>query len=160
MSWIPVLSTVVGAVIGLGSGLLTEHLRSGRERTGQSLNARRDVYVQYLSALHDANEALRAVSLGEHAPDLTRKAAARAAFRSARITQAREHVILLAPEPVITAADSAYRSLRTLRDRIGQGEQLAQYEPVLMAYGDSLDQLRQAVRRDLGINGRSPRIEL
>ena len=83
------------------------------------LTARRDAYVGYLSALHDANEAMRAVSLGQFSPDLTRVAAARESFRAARVTQAREQIILPAPETVITATYEPYNSLRVLRDRIG-----------------------------------------
>lgn len=110
MSWIPVVATVVGAVVGLGSGLLIDHVRSRRDNTAKWLTVRRETYASYLSALHEANEAMRAVSLGEHAQDLTRMAAARAAFRAARVTMTREQVILLAPEPVIIAADAAFRS--------------------------------------------------
>jgi hypothetical protein len=160
MSWIPVVATALGAVIGLGAGLLIDQVRSRREDTQKWLAARRDAYVSYLSSLHDANEAMRAVSLGEYSPDLTRSAAARAAFRDAGLTQAREQIILLAPEAVIIAADEAFRSLRALRDRIGQGEGLADYEPVLSDYAGRLQALRDAVRRDLGVQGSSPQIPL
>jgi hypothetical protein len=160
MSWIPVLATAMGAIIGLGSALLTEHLRSRREHNELSTTVRREVYADYLSTLHDANEAMRTVALGEHPPDLPRKQAARAAFRAAGVTKAREHIILLAPPAVITAADQAFRSLRTIRDRIGQGEQLAQYEPVLLTYSEHLHALRDAIRHDLGVNGDTPQIPL
>jgi hypothetical protein len=160
MSWIPVLATALGAVIGLGSGLLIDQVRSRRDDAQKSLAARRDAYVSYLSSLHDANEAMRAVSLGEYSPDLTRTAAARAAFRAAAVTQARERIILLAPQTVIAAADDAFRSLRALRDRIGQGEGLADYEPVLGEYAARLHALRDALRRDLGVKGSSPQIPL
>jgi hypothetical protein len=95
---------------------------------------------------------------GEQPPDLTRSAAARAAFRTAGVTQAREQVILLGPRSVVVTADEAYRSLRTLRDRNGQGEGLADYEPVLAEYDRCLRALRDAVRRDLGVTGSNPQI--
>ena len=72
------LATVLGAVVGLGSGLLIDHVRFRQDNTEKWLAARRETYVSYLSALHEANEAMRAVSLGEHAQDLSRMAAARA----------------------------------------------------------------------------------
>jgi hypothetical protein len=75
------------------------------------------------------------------------------------VTQARERIILLASETVIVAADDAFRSLRALRDRVGQGEGLADYEPVLGEYAGRLHALR-AVRRDLGVKGSSPQIPL
>ena len=160
MSWIPVLATALGAVIGLGSGLLIDQVRSRRDDTQKWLAARRDAYVSYLSSLHDANEAMRAVALGDYSADLTRMAAARAAFRAAGVTQARERIILLAPEIVVVAADDAFRSLRALRDRIGQGEALADYEPGLADYTGRLHALRDAVRHDLGVKGSSPQIPL
>ena len=66
MSWIPVLGTIIGAFIGLGSGLLIDLTRSRRDNAGKWLVARRDAYAGYLSSLHEANEAMRTVSLGEH----------------------------------------------------------------------------------------------
>lgn len=160
MSWIPLLATALGAVIGLGSGLLIDQVRFSRGNTQGWLTARRDAYVGYLSCLHDANEGLRAVSLGQYSPDLTRTAAARAAFRAAGVTQARELIILLAPGPVIAAAEEAFGSLRTLRDRIGQGEGLAEYAPALDHYGSCLHALRDAVRHDLGVKGSTLQIPL
>ncbi|MFD0689240.1 hypothetical protein [Actinomadura fibrosa] len=160
MSWIPLLATVIGAIIGLGSGLLTDQLRSRREQTDKWKIARREAYANYLSSLHDANEGMRAVSLGEHPPELTRKAAARAAFRAAGVSKAREHIILIAPEPVVSSADDAFRDLRTMRDRIGAGDTQAQYEPVLTAYGEHLHALRQAIRHDLGVSGPTPHIPI
>jgi hypothetical protein len=61
---------------------------------------------------------------------------------------------------VIVAADEALRSLRTLRDHIGQGEGLAGYEPVLDDYARRLQALRDAIRRDLGVTGSSPQVPL
>jgi hypothetical protein len=79
MSWIPVLGTILGVVVGLGSGLLIDHVRSRRDTAEKWLTVRGEAYARYLAALHEANEAMRAVSLGEHTPALTRLAAARAA---------------------------------------------------------------------------------
>ncbi len=142
MSWIPVVATVLGAVIGLGSGLLIDQVRSRRDSTEKRLTTRMEAYVSYLSSLHDANEALRAVSLGDYPQDLMRDTAARAAFRAAGVIRTREHIILLAPETVIRAADDAFRNLRTLRDRIGQGESLAEYQLALEDYAKHLYTLR------------------
>jgi hypothetical protein len=80
--------------------------------------------------------------------------------RAAGVTQARERIILLAPQTVVVAADEAFRSLRRLRDRSGQGEGLADYEPVLGQYDRCLQSLRDALRCDLGVKGSSPEIPL
>jgi hypothetical protein len=152
MAWITLIATFLGAGVGLGSALITDRVKSGRERQDRSLSLRREVYVAYLTALHQANEGMRAVSLGEHSAEVSRDAAARAAFRTAGVTPAREHVVLIAPEPVIMAADAAFLALRDLRSRIAKGENLKSpgYEPVLSTYSEKLQALRNAVREDLG----------
>jgi hypothetical protein len=157
MSWIPVLATALGAVIGLGSGLLIDQVRSSRDNAQRSLTARRDAYVGYLSALHDANEAMRAVALGQYSPDLTRPGGIPGRQRH---SGTRTDHPPGTGGPVIAAADEAFRSLRTLRDRIGQGEVLAEYEPVLANYARCLQVLRDAVRHDIGVKGSSPPIPL
>jgi hypothetical protein len=153
MNWSTALSTLLGAVVGVGSALLVDRVRWGREHVQRWQQARREAYIAYLTALHQANEAIRAVSLGEDAADAGREALARAAFRSAGIVQAREAVVLVAPEPIVQAADLAFQRLRSLRDLIGQGHQLGSpgYEPALLAYGDSLQALRNTIRQDLGM---------
>jgi hypothetical protein len=126
------------------------------------MTTRRDVYVAYLSALHQANEGMRAVSLGEHSAELSRELAARAAWRTAGVTQAREHVVLVAPEAVVTAADAAFLALRALRTRIAHGQDARSpgYEPVLVTYGERLQALRNAIRQDLGVAALSVQVAL
>ncbi len=161
MPWIPVLATALGAVIGLGSSLLIDQARSRRDNTRTSLIARRDAYVRYLSSLHDANEALRAVSLDDSATGRAPPASCQGSVPGCRDHAGpRELIILLGPQTVVLAAHQAFRSLRTLRDRIGQGEDLADYQPVLGEYGRCLQVLRDATRRDLGAPGDSPQIPL
>lgn len=151
MSWIALVSTALGAVVGLGSALLSDRVRWGRERGERQLTTQRDTYVAYLSALHEANQALRVVSLGDQTAEVARDLAARAAFRDSGLVQAREHIVLTASEPVVVAADAAFRALRALRDRIAQGQGVHSpgYEADLTRYGDRLQSLRNAIRKDL-----------
>lgn len=160
MSWVPLAATVVGAVIGLGASLLTDSLRWGRESTHRSLIARREVYVAYLTALHTANQELRASALGDRPSDQPLELHARALFREAGVVQARELLTLSAPEPVATAAVDAYESLRALRDAIGQGQGLTDYQPLLQVYSDHLQNLRDAMRKDLQVTGPTAKIPL
>ncbi|HSK95949.1 MAG TPA: hypothetical protein VK891_04955 [Euzebyales bacterium] len=161
MDWSTALSTLVGAVVGVGSALVVDRARWRRERHQQRQQARQDAYVAYLAALHHANGAIRAISLG---PDDagTHGATTRAAFRSAGVVEAREHVILLAPESVAVAADAVFQCLRTLRDIVAQGQQLGSpdYELALRAYDDGLHALRDAIRADLGLERLQTRVSL
>jgi hypothetical protein len=146
------LSTVLGAVIGLGSALAGDRIRWRREQSDRRLSIRREVYVVYLDALHEANQGMRAVSLGDFPSDTTRDHAARAAFRRAGVNQAQEHLVLVASEPVIQAAVETSTALRRLRDRIrtGQDHTSADYQAEFEVFTDRLHDLRNAIRHDLG----------
>jgi hypothetical protein len=63
---------------------------------------------------------------------------------------------------VVRAADEALQRLRDLGDLIRQGYQLGSpgYEPALMAYGDGLQALREAIRKDLGVEPLRIRVPL
>jgi hypothetical protein len=153
MDWSTALSTLLGAVVGVGSALLVDRVKWGREQARRWQQARREAYVAYLTALHRANEAMRAVSLGEHPDGTTMELGARAAFRAGGVYETREQVILVASEPVVRAAEVVFRRLRELRDLLGQGGRLGSegYEPALVAYGDALQALRDTIRKDLGV---------
>jgi hypothetical protein len=148
------LSTVLGAVIGLGSALIGDRIRWRREQSDRWLSARREVYVGYLNALHEANQGMRAVSLGDFSTETTRDHAARAAFRSAGVNQAQEHLVLIASEPVIQAAVETSTALRRLRDRIRTTQDHhapADYGAEFEVFSDRLHNLRNAIRHDLGV---------
>lgn len=76
------------------------------------------------------------------------------------VVQARELLTLSAPEPVVRAAVDAYKSLRALRDAVGGGQGPTEYELLLQAYGDHLQDLRDAIRKDLQVTGLSVKIPL
>ncbi|TDC83613.1 hypothetical protein [Actinomadura sp. 7K507] len=162
MSWIPVVSAVLGAVIGLGSALVGDRIRWRREQGGHWLTLRREVYVGYLNALHEANQTMRAVSLGDFPPETTRDLAARAAFREAGVNQAQEHLVLVASEQVIRAAGETTTALRGLRDRIRGGEDhtAADYQSEFHFFSDRLHELRNAMRRDLGVTALETQIPI
>ncbi|MGW7088644.1 hypothetical protein ACWGH2_34780 [Streptomyces sp. NPDC054871] len=162
MSWIALLSTALGAAVGLGSVLLSDRVRWRRERDDVRLSTQRDIYVAFLTALHQANQDLRRVSLGDHPADATRHLAAREAFRAAQLVQAREHIVLTAPEPLVVAADASFQALRALRDRIAQGEDVHSpgYDEDLARYDNRLQSLRNAIRKDLRADALASQIPL
>jgi hypothetical protein len=134
------LSTVLGAIIGLGSAIVGERIRWRREQSDRWLTIRREVYLGYLKALHEANQGMRAVSLGDFPSETTRDHAARAAFRTAGVNQAQENLALIASEPVIKAAVETSTALRRLRDRIraGQDHTTADYQAEFEVFSDRL----------------------
>ena len=99
-------------------------------------------------------DAIRVVSLNEHDTQLSRVSAAVTAFGSAHLNAAREHVALVAPESVASAADATFRALRNLRDLLRQGHDLesSEYQQGLAQYQLTPNALRNVMRSDLGNN--------
>ncbi len=64
MYWMPLLSTLTGAVIGIAATLIADRNRWRREESRHALEVRREVYTEYVSALKAAGEEIRAVALG------------------------------------------------------------------------------------------------
>ena len=152
MNWATAALALVGTVVGASITLVADRVRWRRDQRERRLEARRDVYAAYLAALHVASEGLRAVSLGEHAPEVARSSAARTVFRSANLGAAREQIVLSAHSPAVRAADETYRGLRTLRDVVGQehDHDSSSYQEVLHRYQRALKALRTTMREDLG----------
>ncbi|MEU6237010.1 hypothetical protein, partial [Kitasatospora sp. NPDC047058] len=121
MDWMPLLSTLAGAGIGIAATLIADRNRWRREETRHALNVRREVYTEFVSALKAAGEEIRAVALGDHRSDAARDAAVREAFRSTGLYTASERLWLVGPTQVVTAGNEAFLSLRRLRDAYARG---------------------------------------
>ncbi len=76
----------------------------------------------------------------------------RASRRSANLKATREQIMLLAPAPIVRAADDTFRRLRALRDLLGQGHNFESpdYKQALNRYQLALMTLRNVMRGDLG----------
>lgn len=121
MDWSPVVTTFMGALVGVGATTIADRGRWRREKRRQASETRRELYSQYLLALHDAGEQLRAVALGDLLTDLPRTTAAREAFRSSNLPVALERMRITAPEGVGEAAGHAFHCMRRLRNRVAEG---------------------------------------
>lgn len=152
MNWSTALLTLLGTIVGASVTLLADGVRWRRDQHQRSQAMRREAYAAYLFALHGTSENIRAVSLGEHAPDASRTLAAMAAFRSSNLNAAREQLVLLAPAPVVHAADDTFRPLRKMRNLLAQGYDFSAptYKEVLTRYQLALKTLRNVMRGDLG----------
>ena len=151
MDWSIPLSTLLGAFLGVGATLVADRARWRRESQQRRTDLRREVYADYLAALHRANDALRALSLSDP-PEAGRASAAREAFRGGGVQAAREQVALTAPAAVVQAADTAFGSQRALRDLVAAGVPASHpdYAAALDTHIGALDRLRNAMRADLG----------
>jgi hypothetical protein len=168
--WAPVLAAAVAVAGTLGAAVFTQVLTGRRddrrreeERADKRLaieredrlrvvDDRRAIFIQYLKALHDGSEGIRAAVFGED-PAAARATLVGAAFRDAGIYPAREELILVATAELADAARRAFYRARDLRDLAAGGISAEQprYQEALVAYRASMGALRAEMRRDLGI---------
>jgi len=153
MDWMPLLSTLTGAVIGIAATLIADRNRWRREESRQSLELRRAVYTEYVSALKAAGEEIRAVALGDNLSGAARDAAVREAVRSTGLYTAGERLWLVGPPQVVAAGNEAFHSLRQLRDAYAAGAAVGSTidEPLITQRRVNMDRMRSLMREDLGI---------
>ncbi|MFD5633090.1 hypothetical protein ACFWJM_02900 [Streptomyces sp. NPDC127077] len=153
MDWLPLLSTLAGAAIGIGSTLIADRNRWKREDAKDGVRLRLDVYTQYTTTVKVLGETLRALAGREHPSDGARAHALREAFRDSGIGIASERMWLTAPEPVVKASNSVFHCLRHICDGYVEGtavsspEDRARWE----ARGIAAAKMRRLMRDDLGV---------
>ncbi|MEV7192396.1 hypothetical protein AB0N81_11390 [Streptomyces sp. NPDC093510] len=151
MDWSSVVATVIGAAIGITATVIADRDRRRRELADRALEVRREAYASFMTAMNDAGEAIRAVSLGDHQSDAGRESATREAFRSAGAHAALERLRLVARPDVEAAAKEAFWSMRHLRDHYAAGrapDDAVAYE-ARMELEENLAVLRGLMRSDL-----------
>ncbi|MFF4353140.1 hypothetical protein [Streptomyces sp. NPDC001530] len=153
MNWIPLLSTLTGAVIGIAATLIADRNRWRREETRHALEVRREVYTEFVSALKAAGEDMRAVALGDHMSESAREAAVREAFRGTGLYTASERLWLVGPQQVVTAGNEAFHSLRRMRDAYARGVAVDSAEgvPLIAQRRTAMARMRELMRKDLGV---------
>ncbi|MFE7165888.1 hypothetical protein [Streptomyces sp. NPDC057616] len=153
MDWMPLLSTLAGAVIGIAATLLADRNRWRREESRHALEVRREAYTAFVSALKDAGEEMRAVALGDHLSEAARGAAVREAVRGNGLHTASERLWLVGPPQVVAAGNEAFHCLRAIRDAYARGAAVGSAEEaqLITRRRAAMAQMRSAMREDLGI---------
>ncbi|MEV8451308.1 hypothetical protein AB0467_01575 [Streptomyces sp. NPDC052095] len=157
MEWISPVSTALGAVIGVGSTLVTDRLRWRRERAGQSLDVRRQLYAEYTAALSRTRTALDECAREEgHGEE--RRQRVREVFLAPGAYEIRHQLAIVAPREVVDTARSAFLVLRDTRDLLVAGAADADgpvadspaYRELEERLDRALAELRAVMRQDLG----------
>ena len=154
MAWLSLASTLLGAVIGVGSAFIIDRDRFSREQKVNTLEQRRIVYADYLSSLSRTRNELRLAAHRDALPLEERVKLAEEAFKEGQTYELRYKVSLLAPVPLVEASDAAFRSLRRVRDVVAAGGVRGQADYIAARddWEDAFASLREKMRRDLGIN--------
>lgn len=153
MNWMPLLSTLSGAVIGIAATVIADRNRWRREENRHALEVRREAYTEYVTALKAAGEDIRAVALGDDMSGSAREAAVREAFRGTGLYPASERLWLVGPQHVVTAGNEAFHSLRRLRDAYAGGATVGSDEdaPLISQRRTAMALMRNRMREDLGV---------
>jgi hypothetical protein len=151
VDWSAVVSTLVGAIVGVGATMLADRARWKRDQGRERDQLRRESYGGYISAIIIAHEAMRAAAVGDGPPE-GKRAAITEAFRSADPYVHRFELSLLAPADVVADAVTVFRRVRDIRDLLisGIGAESAVYRAAQTAYYDAIKAMSDTMRRDLG----------
>ncbi|MFF2007582.1 hypothetical protein ACFVWY_00715 [Streptomyces sp. NPDC058195] len=157
MEWVSPVSTALGAVIGVGSTLVTDRLRWRRDRAGQSLDVRRQMYGDYTAALSRIRTALNECAQ-TGVPARERPQRVRELFLAPGAYEIRHQMAIVAPREVVDAARSAFLVLRDTRDLLAEGVDGAEgpvagspaYRELEGRFDVALAELRAVMRQDLG----------
>ncbi|MFE3991657.1 hypothetical protein ACFXPW_08180 [Streptomyces goshikiensis] len=149
MTWLPLVGTLLGAVIALSSALLVEQRRARREDRRERRKVKQEVYARYLAAHANARTQLRVLSV---ASGLTNEERGHQAFTAyAGCYAPRYELAVLAPQSVLTLAKDSDRCARDLRDLIINGTNIpAQGHECMQKYLDALALVHTAMRAEMG----------
>ncbi|MEU5594791.1 hypothetical protein [Streptomyces sp. NPDC020298] len=153
MDWLPLLSTLAGAGIGIVATLIADRNRWKREDVKEALRLRLDIYTQYTTTVKVLGETLRALAEREYPSDDERALVLREAFRDSEIAIASERMWLIAPQSVVKASNSVFHCLRRICSGYIDGtvvsspEDRARWE----ARGKAAAKMRKLMREDLGV---------
>ncbi|WP_405797186.1 hypothetical protein [Streptomyces sp. NBC_01506] len=151
MDWVAPVSTALGAVIGVGSTLLADRLSWRRDRAGQSLDARRQLYGDYTAALSRMRTALNECAQ-TNIPARERPQRVRELFLAPGAYEIRHQLAIVAPQDVVEAARTAFVVLRDTRDLFLRSPEIDSdgYTELENRFDTALAELRDVMRRDLG----------
>jgi hypothetical protein len=116
VDWVAPVSTLIGGLVGIGSTLTVDRLRWQRERRRQLDEVRRQVYVRYLTAVIETEEALHRLASAATGP--VEGQAAIETWHEYRLDLCREELRLIAPPAVAEAADRVHDRLVDLRNAL------------------------------------------
>jgi hypothetical protein len=157
MLWLPLFSTVIGAVIALSGTLLSGKLVAVHHLSREREDFRRTVYVDFSTALDAAHFALRSVAQ-DPGPERDLRAEALAAIAESGLHRTRESLLMFSPVKVSSAGESAFLALIEMRRVVQQGEnpQSAKYHSAYHTFAERIWNFRLVVRKDVGVEAFTP----
>jgi hypothetical protein len=147
-AWVTLISTLLGVALGFGSTLLVDRARSGRDDAKERQQIRRAAYVDFLTNISKAFEDLWALARRELLTEEPIDSAARKIIRTGGIYESRNLISIIAPAPVVSAANEAVKALHAFRNVVGSGASMdsPEYIKASEEFRASLRNTRQTLR--------------
>ena len=155
MEWGTLAVAAVGASFGIGATVITDALRSRREREQRWADAKQVTYARFLAALTQAHSRMTVAATSGEA-GLARERAVHGAFfsdpQNSDAKSVLREVAITAPDHVYRAADAVYHQLRAARDLLSSETvnfQTPEYREAISLFFTNLDALQRLMRNDL-----------
>ncbi|TDC81263.1 hypothetical protein E1193_15225 [Micromonospora sp. KC606] len=155
MEWSTIVGTIVGAVVGLISVFLADHLRWRREDKNQWLQARQQVYVDFLAALSKAHSEMRSVVFRGELSDVERRHALLAATDASGVWRLRQSISLIGSRQLMHEVVAAAQKLEGVCEALSLDPDVSsdRYIEARNNLWAANAALRESMRKDLGIAG-------
>ncbi|MFI9718479.1 hypothetical protein ACIHFE_02335 [Streptomyces sp. NPDC052396] len=150
MDWGTLVGTGFGAVVGVGSTLLSDRVRWRRDHAARQQDVKRQLYGEYLAALTRTRTDLKEVVRTTASAGEERARRAGDAYRDGGAYELRYQMAIIAPGRVVDPSETALRLLRDVRDHIRDGADQARLDSEFGRLTAAVKELRDAMRADLG----------
>lgn len=155
MNWGTLVAAAFGAIVGVGTTLLTDLVRSRRESDQRWADTKRQVYVKALVALSQTHSRMvRAAFQG--LPDQERENAVHSAYHDSPLNNdsrsALRELAITASDAVLQLARPVNEQLAIIRDALAanpSSPESAAYWQLVQPYYTALEALQVAMRDDL-----------
>ncbi|MEU8467673.1 hypothetical protein AB0F30_07060 [Streptomyces sp. NPDC029006] len=155
MEWGTLGVAAVGALFGIGATVITDSLRSRREKEQRWADAKRLVYVRFLAAVAHAHSRM-AMASARGAVGEARSHAVHDAFHNDPQHSEAKSVLrelgLVAPDHVYRVALPLYEQLRSIRDLLASDAvtfETLEYREAVDPFFQSMEDLQRLMRDDL-----------
>jgi hypothetical protein len=157
VDWIPILSTLAGAVVALSGTLLADVRRGRDERSRGTEQLRWQSCVEFTLALNTALGLLREVAR-ERDETADRWHAAGRAVGDAGLYLAREKLLVSVTPKLVTAGEAAFQELIKVRNVVREGATLnsTAYDHAYHGFAERLWAFRMTIRASFGHQSFTP----
>ncbi|GAA3776614.1 hypothetical protein [Streptomyces chiangmaiensis] len=152
MDWGLVVSTVTGAVIGVGATSLADRSRWRREQVDRHTTIKRELYGAYLAAVARTWSEIRAAIINSTEPWPERARLAAHAYRNGGMDELRYQISITAPPDIVALSDKVLRGMRDLVESLAAGQTFDDWVELRSAnlvLFDAFDTMRGKMRLDL-----------